>query len=864
MKTSSVLALSLLAWSGIGGNGQSAPSLYDKSAQLKATSTTSKPASPALVANYGKLPLCFEANQGQANPQVRFLSRGNGYSLFLTDSAAVLALTKGDPAKKGAHSAGFSGNLPDTEHTKTNVVRMELAGASHYLHITGAEQFPSTVNYVIGNDPAKWHSNLPTYAKVKYAGVYPGVDLVYYGNQRQLEYDFVVAPGADPKHVKLHFAGATKLKLNADGDLGVIGRNGEIAFRKPIVYQMKDGQRQPVEGRFKLLGRNGVGFTLGDYDRRRDLVIDPVLAYSTYLGGSGGQDRANAIAVDNDGNAYVAGVTNSPDFPTVKPLQGTLSPQAFTIAFVSKINAEGSAFVYSTYLGGNGVDGATGIAVDTSGNAYVTGYAADAEFPTVNPLQGTDHSPSYNAFISKVSADGSSLLFSTYLGGSGQNGDLAECIALDTDGNAYIAGYTESSDFPTLHPLQSSLKGRANAFLSKIKADGSALMYSTFLGGTNVDEAFAIATDASGNAYVAGQTLSTDFPTVKALEGTLLSSSGDGLVSKINASGSALVYSTYLGGSAATDPYYGDHADGIAVDSGGDAYVTGTTLSADFPLVKPLLSTLVGEESAFVSRIKSDGSAFVYSTYLGGYNYGYAIAADSKQNAYVGGQTYCLTLPMINPVQSCTENEIQSLAYAFISRINADGSAITFSTPLGGGSDYAFGVALDPSGDVYLAGLTESSTFPTVGAIEKILLGVQDGFVAKIHLTLGATGTTSRLSSSANPASIGESVVFTLMVAGSGGNTPVPTGTMTLLDGSSVLGTQSLDSSGVAIFSIDTLTVGAHAITANYSGDSVYAPSSASLTETIAGPAASISVVSGSGQTAKVGWHSSPGHRSQF
>ena len=269
-------------------------------------SSAPEPARATVPANYGRLPLSFEANQGQANSQVRFLARGQGYSLFLTDSAAVLTLTKrGVPDTKPRQISPF-GKSTATEPVKTDVVRMELAGASRNLQITGGERLPGTANYFIGNDPAKWHSGVPTYAKVKYAGVYPGVDLVYYGNQRQLEYDFVVAPGAEPSGMRLHFTGQERLEISADGSLTVSARNGEVAFHKPAAYQMKNGQRTAVEGRFALLAPDAVGFALGDYDRSRELIIDPTLEYSTYLGG-GGNDRANAIAVDSGGNAYVTG-----------------------------------------------------------------------------------------------------------------------------------------------------------------------------------------------------------------------------------------------------------------------------------------------------------------------------------------------------------------------------------------------------------------------------------------------------------------------------------------------------------------------------------------------------------------------------
>jgi hypothetical protein len=393
--------------------------------------------SAALAAEYGKLPLSFEANRGQTDSHVKFLSRGNGYALFLTDKAAVLELTKSEPSKADKTKSAARAN-------KTDVIRMELAGASQSAQVTGAEQLPGTANYFVGNDSSKWHTNVPTFAKVRYAGVYPGVDLVYYGNQSQLEYDFVVAPKADPKAVQLHFAGAEKLKLAANGDLIVAAKDGEIAFHKPVVYQAVNGQRQPVDGSFTLLARNTVGFTLGSYDRSREVVIDPTLAYSTYLGGSSpsenlGGNAAYDVAVDSAGSAYVTGSTGNASFPVTS---GAFQTEARGI-FIAKFNGAGTALEYSTYLGGtNGGDTAYGIAVDASENAYLTGRACTTDFPvTSGAFQNHNRTTlGCDAFVTKLNPDGSALVYSSYLGGSAGSGnnaaDSASSIAVDASGNA--------------------------------------------------------------------------------------------------------------------------------------------------------------------------------------------------------------------------------------------------------------------------------------------------------------------------------------------------------------------------------------------------------------------------------------------
>ena len=413
-------------------------------------SFSQQPATPtdtAVVASeYGKLPLSFQTNQGQSDPQVRFTSRGNGYSLFLTDSAAVLSLSKPEaqPKSIGPKRGVAKGLTADTRTVLTDVVRMELVGAAPGLRVAGTDELAGKVNYFIGSDPAKWHSHIPIYGKVKYSSVYPGVDLVYYGNQQQLEYDFAVAPGADAKPVRLHFAGAEKLTLNGGGDLTVSAKNGDIAFHKPVVYQMKDGKRQPVEGTFRLLAGNDISFALGKYDHSRELVIDPTLAYSTYLGGSF-SDSAKAIAVDSAGDAYVTGIAASSDFPTTAGAYIPTKPGGtYTqVIFVTKFNPQASALIYSTFLGGTmylGNDRPEGIAVDAAGDAYITGETSSPDFPhTPGAFQDTkkaDPNGDLTGFVTRLNSTGSHLIYSTFLGGSGggqgTNGDIAAGIAVDS------------------------------------------------------------------------------------------------------------------------------------------------------------------------------------------------------------------------------------------------------------------------------------------------------------------------------------------------------------------------------------------------------------------------------------------------
>src|SRR5438552_3467713 len=542
---------------------------------------------------YGKLPLHFEANQGQTHQDVRFLARGPGYSLYLTAGEAVLVLTKPNPDATQARATPV-------------VVRMSVVGAAPKPLVSGLDELPGKANYLIGN-PAKWRTNVPTYAKVHYRAVYPGIDLVYYGNQRQLEYDFVVSPGADPERIVLGFQGAERLEINAEGELVLHAAGGAIRQRVPLIYQEIDGVRTKIEGRYVLKDAHRVGFQVAAYDPSRPLVIDPTLVDSTYLGGSG-WDYGYGIAVDAAGSAYVTGVTRSTDFPTASPLQATTGGGVEGDAFVTKLDPTGSALVYSTYLGGRGVDYGYGIAVDAAGSAYVTGQTTSTDFPTTIGAFQTTKGGSYNAFVTKLNPTGSALVYSTYLGGSG--GERGFGIAVDAAGNAYVTGTTGSTNFPTTPGAFQTTGG--GVFVSKLDAAGSALLYSTYLGGSGDDRGYGIAVDAAGSAYVTGSADSTDFPTVNPLQAAN-GGVGDAFVSKLDATGSALLYSTYLGGSAR------DAASGIAVDAAGSAYVTGYTISTNFPTMNPLQAAHGGGYTdAFVSKLDAAGTALLYSTYLGG------------------------------------------------------------------------------------------------------------------------------------------------------------------------------------------------------------------------------------------------------
>jgi hypothetical protein len=696
------------------------------------------PSSARMVESYGKLPLAFEANQGQTDSQVKFLSRGAGYSLFLTPTEAVLALSEGsqqEPAARAAKAPVSAGVEAPALHSakarisrdkKTAALRMKLVGANAKAEVIGQDELPGKSNYFIGNNPKEWHTNVRQFAKVRYGDVYPGVDLVYYGNQRELEYDFVLQPGANPQAIRLGIEGARRLRLE-HGDLVLTSAAGDVRLRSPHVYQEANGVRQEVRGRYVITSGNEVGFRVAAYDRRRALVIDPVLAYSTYLGGSD-IDVGFGIAVDSSSNAYVTGPTYSIDFPTANAIQPAFGGGT-SDAFVTKFNADGSALVYSTYLGGSGDEYGNAIAVDSAGDAYVTGPTSSIDFPTVNAIQPTLHG-SENAFITKINAVGSALVYSTYLGGSG--GDGCTGIAVDSVGSAYVTGGTNSTDFPTKNAVQPTYGGgTSDAFVTKINAGGNALVYSTYLGGSGQDNGYCIAADLAGNAYISGISDSTDFPTANAIQ-PALKGPLDVFVTKINAAGSALVYSTYLGGSNV------DFAGGIAADSAGNAYIAGETWSSDFPTVNAIQPTPGGGRDAFVTKINAAGSALDYSTYLGGSfdDSGRGVAVDSLGNAYVVGNTNSTNFPTVNAIQPVFGGGYPHRD-AFITEFNADGSAFAYSTYLGGkGDDYAEAIAVDSAGSAYVTGASSSKNFPVTRlAFQQSLKGGKTGtdvFVEKI------------------------------------------------------------------------------------------------------------------------------------
>ncbi len=623
-------------------------------------------------------------------------------------------------------------STPGQSSPTTEFIKFIPLGANKEPEIFAEGVLNGKVNYFSGNDPEKWKTNIPTWQSVVYEDIYDGIDMKFYGNNRQMEYGIIVKPGASPSRVQLAYQGIEGLQITEEGNLEIALKEGKIIHKKPYVYQEIDGKRVEREGSFRVqdikpLSRNRkqvvYGFEVASYDKKYPLVIDPVLVYSTFLGGSG-NDVAHDIAIDSIGNVYITGTTYSTDFPMVSALYGK---QQISIcdAFVTKINATGTEIVYSTYLGGPGINEITqgiGIAADSAGNAYVTGYTSAYAFPTTADAFDRSFNGWFDAFVTKINPSGSSLVYSTYLGGTAE--DVGFAIDLDTPGNIYVVGHTNSTDFPTVSPLFNSNSGATDVFVTKIDAAGTNLSYSTYLGGNVNEDPSDIAIDTFGNIYITGITGSYNFPLAVPFQNSFFGNNSV-FITKINTAGTSLVFSTFLGGRAGWE---GGH--GIAVDTEGNVYVVGGTHSDNFPMVSAMDASLNGSGDAFVVKLNPPGTSILFSTYLGGLgeDEGYSIALDADRNVYVTGKTASSNFPTLNPISTINSGGDD----VFITKFDTDGNLL-YSTYLGGSSnDDGRGIAVDTVGNAYITGVTQSSDFPTVSPIYGSNSGGNDVFVAKI------------------------------------------------------------------------------------------------------------------------------------
>ncbi|HEY6167873.1 MAG TPA: SBBP repeat-containing protein [Verrucomicrobiae bacterium] len=778
------------------------------------------PSAPAIsAAQFFELPMQFEANAGQAGEPVQFLSRGAGYTLLLAPTEAILSLRNvTGRARSGKPSAEEAASGDRHQHSRGRKIthaelRMTLLGANARPRAEGVDALAGTVNYFVGNNPANWRTGIPTFAKVKYRAVYPGVDLIYYCNQRQVEYDFVVGANADPGRIAFGFTGADRLEIDDEGGLVAHVASGMVRWPRPFAYQETESGRKEIPARFDLKDGHRVGFQVSEYDPGRPLIIDPVLVYSTFLGASG-DDYVSGIVVDASGNVFVVGDTTSLSFPTSSAYDS--SPNGSNDVFVTKLNASGSGLVYSTYLGGNADEYAGGIAVDSSGNAYVTGQTLSGNFPTtpanafstsINAGVGTAFYDG-DAFVAKLGPAGNTLLYSSFLGG--EFDDSGDAIAADNSGNVYVAGGTFSigtgpNKFPTFpnNAFQGNNNGIENAFVAKFNtlASGTAsLVYSTFLGGSGgnpkveYDHANGIAIDASGNAYVTGEAAaypdypavpSSDFPLVlPAFQSSFnrgntdpLGGNTDAFVTKINSTGTGLIFSTFLGGGD------NDAGMGITLDAGGRIYVVGETMSTNFPTLngaQPAISdpdnTGFPAPDLFITEFPNAGTSLVYSTYFGGSDYesGFGIyragiAVDGSGYVYVTGQTTSFDFPF---TVGADQTNAFGQSEAFVAKINpaVPGPAgLAYATLFGGdGDDRGIGVAVDTNGNFYVAGTTSSVTnFPvTPGAFRTNNGGgYYDTFVAKFSSPRDLSVV---MTPSIDPVIVGSNLTYTIRINNNG------------------------------------------------------------------------------------------------
>jgi len=700
----------------------------------------SSPKAPSVVRSgslkvepdFGKMPLYFIPNQGQLDARVAYSLQGKDKSIYFTTEGLTYVLTRSDQSR--------------------HAVKMDFVGANAEVRPYGEDKTGAVISYFKGK-PEEWKTGLPTYSRVVYKDLWPGIDAAYYGTTDRMKYEFIVHPGSDPARIRLAYRGASGVDVNSEGRLEVKTPAGDFEDDRPVGYQEIDGKNVDVtlnyhldERSVKDSGSYVYGFDVGTYDRTKPLVLDPaVLVYCGYIGGNGsGQEYGYGIAVDDLGNAYVSGSTGSAE--ATFPVTGgpDLVQNGGHDAFVAKVNASGTGLVYCGFIGGTGTDFGYGIAVDGSGNAYVTGKTSSNEstFPVIGGPDLTYNGVDSDAFVAKVNASGTGLVYCGYIGGKAAGEEYAYDIAVDGSGNAYVSGGTWSNSttgkFPVIGGPDLTYNGGADAFVAKVNASGTALDYCGYIGGAGQDRGLGIAVDDSGNAYVSGLSSSTE-ATFPVKVGPDLTHNGgyDFFVAKVRASGTGLVYCGYIGGSADEFSHYTYGGD-LAIDSAGIAYVIGMTSSteATFPVkVGPDL-TYNGGLDAFVAKVNPTGTALNYCGYIGGSNddTGWGIAVDRSGTAYVAGSTSSTeaTFPAIGGPDLTHNGGVD----AFVAKLNASGAALVYCGYIGGSAwNFGYSVAVDGSGNAYVAGSTTSEgTFPLVGGPDLTYNGGDnDAFVAKIY-----------------------------------------------------------------------------------------------------------------------------------
>ncbi len=652
--------------------------------------------------NYGKLPLYFIPNAGQVDEKALFYADTSRYTLWLTRNGLVFDSTRST----------------DQPHVfERDVSRLEFIDPNPYTAIIPEDRAAYRVSYFNQKDKADWRAGIETSRAVLYADLYPDIDLRIYGVEKEIEYDFIVRPGGDTRDIGFEYRDVQGTRLDTSGNLIIETEFGEMRHTRPVAFQEIDGRRVAVEARFANIGENAYGFRVGEYDRSRDLIIDPlVIVYATYIGGSNGEG-STYVAVDSTGAAYLTSWINSKTFPTKNPLFPKFS--GVTDSCVTKVSPEGNALVYSTYLGGIERDGGLDIAVDDAGAAYVTGVAREG-FPTQNALY--EYQGMADAFITKVDPTGTALVYSTCFGGS--DWDRSHGIAVDAKGNAYICGITWSTDMPTRRAFQKKNSGNGEAFVAKIDPTGSKLIFATYLGGSGQETAIDLTIDDQGHVYIVGDTTSPDFPRLKAFQKKFAGET-DTFVMKLDKKGKKLLYSTYLGGSST------DNLRAVDIDVWGNAYVIGQTASPDFPLRNALYDTLAGDIDVFITKLNPKGKKLLFSTFLGGkkVDYGQNLIVDLDQTIYIGAYTESKNFPTKDALFKKYSGEGDRI----LAQLSQDGQSLLFSTYFGGAKwERGYGLALDYMGGIYIGTATESKDMPVKNAFQKKLRGSSDMYLVKL------------------------------------------------------------------------------------------------------------------------------------
>lgn len=735
--------------------------------------------------SYGNLPLSFEPNRGQTDGRVKFLSHAGHHTLWLTNDEAVLAVGR----RSGAHQSNRRGNEKSLQANESApaVLRMKFVGANANPRVAGEARQQGTVNYFMGT-PEQWRTKIPVYSRVRYSSLYPGIDLVFYGNNRELEYDLVVSPGADPAQIKLGISGAENMRIDGDGNLVLKTVAGDVIQQKPKIYQRKGTNLVAVAGDYVINSKKEVGFRLGSYDRKAAVVIDPVLRYASYLTGGGDEDDVGTgIAVDSSNRAVVAGWTCSGQFPGESGPGNPGCPSAF----VTKFDFTGSTMVFTAFVAGSVFFDNIPVALDAAGNVYIAGstngntFGSDTFQPTPGAFQGT-FGGATDAWVAKLSSSGTNLIYATFLGGSGD--ERTGGIAVDSAGNAYVTGTTTSKNFPVTsgvfqHDCKLKSDGScASAFVTKLNALGTGVLYSSYLGGHGTQSGLGIALNSSGNAFVVGGTDAKDFPTTAGSAQPVPAGGEDIFVVQFSSSGSHLNFSTLLGGSGL------DVGNAIALDSAGNAFITGRTESTNFPLKNAFQPHCSGGCS-FVSKL-SPSLRLLYSTFIGNGG-GAGIAVTPGGDAYVAGdaggnfQTTQNAFQRVLPPPLFPDVPPPSSGI-FITKLTATGQ-LSYSSLLGGDVGEPR-VALDKSTNAYLTGLVGFPPFGTIpvtpGAFQVERGAELDAFVAKV-VALCALSTVNRTVTICSPGN-GSTVASPVrIIAGTTDVTPVKL-TQVYLDGKKI------------------------------------------------------------------------------